>query len=121
MKPRPSPKIERDVPFTPYRDNRCSVIVKNMKPGDSVLVESHSKATGYITAGQRRGFRMASRKEGNGVRVWRLADVRQPRKPDDDAAFERQLRQAARPQKQATGPAASPDSGHTHYEREGDK
>jgi len=45
-----------------------------MKPGDSLFVESHQRATGYITAGQRRGFRMASHKEGDGVRVWRLND-----------------------------------------------
>ena len=67
--------IEKNIPIPAKRsaEGKNSIIWK-MEIGDSVFVEGKTKAYGcfgYIA--KKNGWKFATRVEGDGVRVWRIA------------------------------------------------
>lgn len=79
-------KIDKDVPMPKARGGSCGpkglYPWKKMEIGNSFHVEANGRSikqlssmvSGSIYAAQRRtGFKFATRRDGNGIRVWRIA------------------------------------------------
>ena len=68
-------EIEKNVPLPPDPRGRPSKYpFSEMKPGDSIFVASKAAAArraSYLF-GVRHGLEFATRKEGDGVRIWRI-------------------------------------------------
>jgi hypothetical protein len=69
--------IDKNVPLPPpKRGPEATFPWQSMEVGDSFLVEGRSQssvASHGSLAGQRYGRKFTTRKEGDGVRVWRIA------------------------------------------------
>lgn len=70
------PEIQSDVPMPPRQTGKWYSILNRMKPGQSFLVSTHGTRMAVINAADNYGFRVVSRKvNGEGFRIWRLADA----------------------------------------------
>lgn len=81
----PAIKIQSNVPIpTSYTGKRCSYPFAQMKIGDSFFVKASDYqvfpkvryAVAYW-AKRHKGFWYTTRKEGDGLRVWRIAEAEQ--------------------------------------------
>ena len=68
------PKIEKGVPLTPRRSkaNGLNAALLKMNVGDSILVEeTNLTRNGFYTTASRIGMKIAVRRDGNKLRIWR--------------------------------------------------
>jgi hypothetical protein len=67
-------KIEKGVPMMPLRTNAMKYPWPMMEPGDSVffMEKLGSAATAANRWGKENGRKFVSRKQGQGVRIWRV-------------------------------------------------
>lgn len=69
-------KIEKDIPLPSGRGSSANYPFGDMKLGESILVNDgkHKSAVSYAHRHAKdNGGKFATRKEGEGVRIWRLA------------------------------------------------
>lgn len=65
-------RVEQNIPIPP-RGKGVAALVRSLDVGDSVYVADDRHANAIRIAGHRSGIRLATRKEGEGRRVWRIA------------------------------------------------
>jgi len=69
--------IEKDIPFNGVTQGRgkWAKLLKKMKIGDSIKVKDRKEANSFYTAARTLGIQLGSRKNGTGVRVWKLGKL----------------------------------------------
>lgn len=69
--------IDKDVPFPerkkPTTAGNLKYPWKEMQVGDSILTDIKDGSSYASTVAKKLGFKMTSRKEGSGTRIWRKA------------------------------------------------
>ena len=66
-------KIEKSIPIPrKYGHGKWTLLAEQMDVGDSVLVRSQSDRSSLTTAMKSRGFKLTTRSENDGYRVWRI-------------------------------------------------
>jgi hypothetical protein len=66
-------KIEKGIPVPPARGSQKNAFVKQMQPGDSVLLPDYKSANNARGVIIRTGCPAVVRKEKDGWRVWKIA------------------------------------------------
>lgn len=65
-------KIEKNIP-TPRKPMKWMPLAKQMDVGDSVLIPTTSDRSALTMALKSQGYKVATRKEGDQIRVWRIS------------------------------------------------
>jgi hypothetical protein len=65
-------KIEKNIP-APRKPMKWMPLAKQMNVGDSVLIPTTSDRSALTMALKSQGYKVATRKEGDQIRVWRIS------------------------------------------------
>ena len=64
--------IQKNVPIPPPRQTGITALLKQLKVGESVIVDTPNRGSLHGNA-KNIGIKIVTRKEGSGFRVWRVS------------------------------------------------